>query len=191
MPKIVDREKYRKELLWKSFDLFAQKGYGSVTMREIAKELNVSTGTLYHYFPNKEALYLQLVEEQTEQDISNFITEAGSPETLQERIKVLIDFIEKDEDYFIKQTLLNFDFYQQQERSDILSNDTLKKAWKHTEKAISGYLKIEDKAVIDFVLNFIGGLFTSRMLGGEEIASYEEQGELLAKMLNAYLGNKE
>ena len=190
MPKIVDREKYRKELLWKSFDLFAQKGYGSVTMREIAKELNVSTGTLYHYFPNKEALYLQLVEEQTEQDISNFITEAGSPETLQERIKVLIDFIEKDEDYFIKQTLLNFDFYQQQERSEILSNETLKKAFKQTEKAISGYLQIEDKAVIDFVLNFIGGLLTSRMLGGEEIASYKEQGELLAKMLNAYLRNE-
>ncbi|NJL79674.1 MAG: helix-turn-helix transcriptional regulator, partial [Richelia sp. SM2_1_7] len=60
MPKIVDHEKYRKELLWKSFDLFAQKGYGSVTMREIAKELGVSTGTLYHYFPNKESLYLQL-----------------------------------------------------------------------------------------------------------------------------------
>ena len=190
MPKIVDRKKYRKELLWKIFDLFAQKGYGSVSMREIAKELNVSTGTLYHYFPNKEALYLQLVEEQTEQDISNFITEAGSPETLQERIKVLIDFIEKDEDYFIKQTLLNFDFYQQQERSEILSNETLKKAFKQTEKAISGYLQIEDKAVIDFVLNFIGGLLTSRMLGGEEIASYKEQGELLAKMLNAYLRNE-
>ena len=67
----------------------------------------------------------------------------------------------------------------------------MKKAFKQTEKAISGYLQIEDKAVIDFVLNFIGGLLTSRMLGGEEIASYEEQGELLAKMLNAYLGNKE
>ncbi|MEO0934851.1 MAG: TetR/AcrR family transcriptional regulator, partial [Cyanobacteria bacterium J06641_2] len=116
MPKIVDHEKYRKELLWKSFDLFALKGYGSVTMREIAKELGVSTGTLYHYFPNKEAIFLQLVEEQTEQDISNFLVEAGSPETLEERIKVLINFIQKYENYFIKQTLLNFDFYQQQER---------------------------------------------------------------------------
>ncbi len=190
MPKIVDREKYRKELLWKSFDLFAKKGYGSVTMREIAKELGVSTGTLYHYFPNKQALYLQLVEEQTEQDISNFITEAGSPDTLEERIKVLIEFIEKNEDYFIKQTLLSFDFYQQQERSEILSNDTLIRAWRQTEKAFSDYLQIEQQPIIDFVLNFIGGLFTSRMLGGEEIVSYEEQGELLAKMLTTYLRNR-
>jgi len=191
MPKIVDHEKYRKELLWKSFDLFAQKGYGSVTMREIAKELGVSTGTLYHYFPNKESLYLQLVEEQTEQDISNFFIEADSPETLTERIKILMKFIKKNEDYFIKQTLLSYDFYQQQERSEILNNDTLKKAWQQTEKAVGDYLQIEQKPLVDFVLNLIGGIFTSRMFGGEEIASYEEQGELLAKMLTVYLGNRE
>ncbi|MGF1672477.1 MAG: TetR/AcrR family transcriptional regulator [Rivularia sp. (in: cyanobacteria)] len=191
MPKIVDHEKYRKELLWKSFDLFAQKGYGSVTMREIAKELGVSTGTLYHYFPNKESLYLQLVEEQTEQDISNFFIEAGSPETLEERIKVLINFIQKNEDYFLKQTLLSYDFYQHQERSEILSNDILKKSWEYTEKAVADYLKIEQKPIIKFVLNLLGGLFTSRIFGGDEIASYEEQGELLAKMLTVYLGNRE
>ena len=188
MPKIVDREKYRKELLWKSFDLFASKGYASVTMREIAKELGVSTGTLYHYFPNKEVLFLQLVEEQTKQDITNFLAEAGSPETLEERIKVLINFIQKNEDYFIKQTLLNIDFYQQQEGSEILNDDVLKKAWEHTEKTVADYLQIENKPIIDFVLNFLAGLLTSRMLG-EEIASYKEQGELLAKMLTVYLEN--
>lgn len=189
MPKIVDHEKYRKELLWKSFDLFASKGYGSVTMREIAKELGVSTGTLYHYFPNKETLYLQLVEEQTEQDISNFFTQAGNPETLEERIKVLINFIQKNEDYFIKQTLLSYDFYQQQERSEILNNEILKKVWEYTEKAVADYLKIKEKSIIGLILNFLGGLLTSRIFGGEEIGSYEEQGELLAKMLTAYLGN--
>ncbi|NJO60194.1 MAG: TetR/AcrR family transcriptional regulator [Richelia sp. RM2_1_2] len=191
MPKIVDHEKYRKELLWKSFDLFAQKGYGSVTMREIAKELGVSTGTLYHYFPNKESLYLQLVEEQTEQDLSNFFAEAGSPETLAERIQILMKFIQKNEDYFIKQTLLSYDFYQQQERSEILNNDTLKKAWQQTEKAVGDYLQIEQKPLVDFVLNLIGGIFTSRMFGEQEIASYQEQGELLAKMLTVYLGKRE
>ncbi|NEO26257.1 MAG: helix-turn-helix transcriptional regulator, partial [Kamptonema sp. SIO4C4] len=33
MPKIVDREEYRKEILLQSFELFAQKGYEAVTMR--------------------------------------------------------------------------------------------------------------------------------------------------------------
>jgi AcrR family transcriptional regulator len=57
MPKIVDHDQYRKELLSKCFDLFAEKGYGSITMRQIAEGLNVSTGTLYHYFPANK-LYL-------------------------------------------------------------------------------------------------------------------------------------
>ncbi len=61
MPKIVDRERYRKQLLQQSFELFAEIGYGNITMRQLAQKLAVSTGTLYHYFPSKEAMFLQLV----------------------------------------------------------------------------------------------------------------------------------
>jgi AcrR family transcriptional regulator len=69
MPKIVDHDRYRKELLGKCFDLFAAKGYGSITMREIAQGLGVSTGTLYHYFPNKKVLFEQLIEQMAERDV--------------------------------------------------------------------------------------------------------------------------
>ena len=189
MPKIVDREKYRKELLWKSFDLFAQKGYASITMREIAKELGVSTGTLYHYFPNKEALFLQLVEEQAEQDISDFLAEAGDVKSLSDQIKTLINFLAKSEDYFIKQFLLWTDFYQQQERSEILNNRILQRIWEHGRKALSEYLQIQDRAVIDFIVNQFNGVIIVRMFEGDAI-SYEEQGELLAKMIVAYLENQ-
>jgi AcrR family transcriptional regulator len=39
MPKSVDHIQYRKELLNKCFNLFAEKGYGSITMRQIARGL--------------------------------------------------------------------------------------------------------------------------------------------------------
>ena len=42
MPKIVNHETYREELLEKGFDLFANKGY-TITMRELASGLKVST----------------------------------------------------------------------------------------------------------------------------------------------------
>ncbi|MGB6015410.1 MAG: helix-turn-helix domain-containing protein, partial [Nodosilinea sp.] len=48
MPKIVDHDQYRREILDQCFDLFAEKGYAALTMRQIAQELGVSTGTLYH-----------------------------------------------------------------------------------------------------------------------------------------------
>jgi len=186
MPKIVDHEQYRKELLMKSFDLFAQKGYAAITMREIAKELGVSTGTLYHYFSNKEALFLQLVEEQTRQDILNFLAEAGDAKNLAERIKALMNFVAKNEDYFSKQALLGFDFYQQQGRDEILNNPTIKKAWEDTKQALADYLEIKDQAIINFIYCFLNGLISSRMFEGDTF-SYTEQSELLANMLTAYL----
>jgi AcrR family transcriptional regulator len=39
MPKIVDHDLYRRELVSKCFDLFAEKGYGSITMRQISQGL--------------------------------------------------------------------------------------------------------------------------------------------------------
>ncbi|WP_337885065.1 TetR/AcrR family transcriptional regulator [Fischerella thermalis] len=186
MPKIVDHEQYRKELLMKSFDLFAQKGYAAITMRGIAKELGVSTGTLYHYFPNKEALFLQLVEEQTRQDILNFLAEAGDAKNLAERIKALMNFVAKNEDYFFKQALLGFDFYQQQGRDEILNNPTMKRAWEDTKQALADYLEIKDQAIINFIYCFLNGIISSRMFEGDTF-SYTEQSELLANMLTAYL----
>ncbi|NRA44612.1 MAG: TetR/AcrR family transcriptional regulator [Oligoflexales bacterium] len=46
MPKIVDHEQMRKELLTQSFHYFAYQGYKGVTMRSLAKALDISTGTL-------------------------------------------------------------------------------------------------------------------------------------------------
>lgn len=188
MPKIVDHEKYRKELLWKSFELFAQRGYASVTMREIAKELGVSTGTLYHYFPNKEALFLQLVEEQFQQDMINFLAESGDIKHVSERIRALVNFVEKNEEYFISQILLWSDFYQQQGKSEVLNNEILKTVAQKSREELLKYLEIEDKAVADFVVNFLDGLICVRMFEGEMV-SYEEQGELLAQMVSGYLAN--
>ncbi len=189
MPKIVDHEQYRQELLIKSFDLFAEKGYASITMREIAKGLGVSTGTLYHYFPSKEALFLQLIEELTKQDILNFLAEAGDAQTLAERIKTLMNFVAKNEDYFFKQNVLMLDFYQQQERTEVLNNQTLRRVWDDAIQALASYLEIEDRAIADFIYCFVNGLISARMFESDTI-SYTEQSELLANMLTTYLKAK-
>jgi AcrR family transcriptional regulator len=57
VPKVVDHEKRRAEILEQCFDLFAEHGYGAMTMRKLAAALGVSTGTLYHYFDGKPALF--------------------------------------------------------------------------------------------------------------------------------------
>ena len=190
MPKIVDHDQYRKELLIKSFDLFAQKGYGSTTMRQLAQGLGVSTGTLYHYFNSKEALFCQLVQEQTQQDIMHFLAEAGNPPMLSERIETVFNFVAKNEDYFLKQSLLWIEFCQQQNWNKALYSEVMKQADEQTIQAIADFLQISDTAIIEIVFNSIYGLLLRRMYGDETV-SFAQQGVSLGKMLTAYLEEKQ
>lgn len=57
MPKIVDHEKYKRELVAQAVPVFRAHGYSAVGMREIASELKISKSALYHYFPTKKQLF--------------------------------------------------------------------------------------------------------------------------------------
>ena len=66
------KEKRRQDLLDLSLHLFIHKGYNGTTVRDIAKEANISVGLLFHYFPAKQAILEELVK-LTEYGISNMI----------------------------------------------------------------------------------------------------------------------
>lgn len=191
MPKIVDRELYRKELLNKSFELFAEKGYSSITMREIASGIGVSTGTLYHYFPSKESLFEQLIEYLSYEDTKEEeLAQLGNPPTLEERIQEMMNYLAKNEDYIIKSLLIMFDFCQNKSRQDIDNNQALQQAGKRYEEAVCCYLGVSDPAIAIFIINSIDGLLVRRFYQGERI-SFSEQANLLKEMLLAYLEQKQ
>jgi AcrR family transcriptional regulator len=56
VPKIVDHEARREELVEATWRVIARAGMVGATMREIAREAGVSTGILAHYFADKEDL---------------------------------------------------------------------------------------------------------------------------------------
>lgn len=186
MPKIVDHDQYRKELLTKCFDLFANKGYASVTMRQIAQEIGVSTGTLYHYFPSKQALFWQLYDEFNERDTASMNAVLNSTHTLQERITAIFDYIAQNEDYFFKQFLITSDFYQQQDRTEILTNETLKRNYELNRDFTAKALGIADPALVNFAIALVTGIMTLRLFEGDVVA-YDEQAKLFNKMLTLYL----
>lgn len=47
----------------KALALFAAKGFGQVSMRELASHLGLTAGSLYHHFPSKQHLLFDLIEE--------------------------------------------------------------------------------------------------------------------------------
>lgn len=55
-------EEMRQRILSVSEEMIRTYGYDAVSVRDIAGQLNVTTGTLYHYFSNKDALMVAIFE---------------------------------------------------------------------------------------------------------------------------------
>jgi len=55
------KEKRRLDILYKGLELFVEKGYKATKITDIAEELNMSVGLLFHYYSSKEDLYYELV----------------------------------------------------------------------------------------------------------------------------------
>ena len=112
MPKIVDHGAYRKEVLGKCFNLFSRKGYHNVSMREMCKEVGVSTGTMYHYFPSKERILEEMLPWAVESNVDAFVGDAQSEATVQAKLDKLAEFWIEREDYYKNLILLVIDLFR-------------------------------------------------------------------------------
>lgn len=52
----------RQQLIEKGIELFGARGYDDVSIDELAKELGISKGLLYHYFPTKRDYWISVLE---------------------------------------------------------------------------------------------------------------------------------
>jgi len=58
--KVREKERRRQQIIVAAKRVFSEKGFNKATMEDIAKEAELSPGTLYLYFKNKEELYASL-----------------------------------------------------------------------------------------------------------------------------------
>ncbi|MDG3017000.1 TetR/AcrR family transcriptional regulator [Speluncibacter jeojiensis] len=74
MPKIIDHDERRREIIDVTWQLIVDGGIESVTMREIANAAGFANGALKHYFPSKddivEATYERALEMMTERVVA-------------------------------------------------------------------------------------------------------------------------
>lgn len=52
----------RDEILHAAREVFIEIGYSAATIRDIVRRTELSPGTFYNYFPNKEAVFREIVE---------------------------------------------------------------------------------------------------------------------------------
>jgi AcrR family transcriptional regulator len=53
----------REAILRASLNLFAEKGFHGTSMRDIAREADITEGLIYHYFASKRDLFRAIIEE--------------------------------------------------------------------------------------------------------------------------------
>ena len=56
-------ERSRRQVLDVALQLFSHRGYRGTTVRDIADAASISTGNVYHHFPDKESIFRSLLEE--------------------------------------------------------------------------------------------------------------------------------
>ena len=63
MQRVEKSERSRRQVLDAALQLFSTHGYRATSVREIADAAGVSTGNVYHHFPDKEAIFKTLLDE--------------------------------------------------------------------------------------------------------------------------------
>lgn len=184
MPKIVDHEQYRQELLSKSFCLFAAKGYAAITMRQLAEGLGVSTGTLYHYFPSKQAIFEQMMLARVEHSVREFGSEIGQLSSLLERVAAIFQYFEREEDVALDEIILYMEYYQHQKREGQTDN-IVQQIYQQIKPEAACMLGTDDENIIQFMFSIIDGLLFARIYG--QTINWSAQAKIVGAMLECYL----
>jgi AcrR family transcriptional regulator len=173
MPKIVDREKQRAEILAGAFPLFATKGFGVVGMRQCAKELGVSTGTLYHYFSSKESLFEQMFLRKSQGLIQELVAAIPTGKNRKTRITALIGFVEEHSLDLQRMLAMAFDF----RRNGPEASELLNQSFVFFRMSLEQTLGISKGKGADQLLVLVFGILSRKLLLKEplDLEAYRDQ----------------
>ena len=89
----------RQEILDTAMRVFYEKGYELTSMNDIAKELKVVQGLCYRYFPSKQSLFNEAMEQSVEEICKPFLKILQDrSKKLEKRIDNVMNFISNKED---------------------------------------------------------------------------------------------
>src|SRR5260370_28806986 len=93
----------RLRILASALKLFAQEPYQAVTMDRVAQAAGVAKGTLYLYFPSKDALYLGVVSDGLDTAYRTYQASADPKlpvvERLRRSIATMVEFFDRRRDF--------------------------------------------------------------------------------------------
>ena len=173
MPKFVDHEAYRLELCRGCFELFARRGYGALTMRHIAGELGVSTGTLYHYFDSKEDLFRKMLAALAARDVTEAVVALSQGPSGVDQAGRLFAFVAERESYFRSMLFVALDYHRHDQ--DDPSDSPVTSIVRNYKEAIAVHTGFaHDDALATLVFSLLTGLVVNRLLDPDSV-NFSEQ----------------
>ena len=177
MPKIVDHNACRQKILEKSLSFFSRKGYSNVNMKQIASEIGVSTGMLYHYFPSKEKILTEMTTWISDKNVTEGIRRTASINSISDRFDTLVTFCKEKGELYQNIVLLAIDVYRTIDVNQ----------WKELYefffdvciKAIQERLNVSRDFACSIFIHFIG--LSCHSLAFSGMTEYDRQMDLMEK----------
>lgn len=63
MKRKIHEKEVRKKIIKAARELFLEQGFHQTTIRQITQKASISTGTLYHFYQDKEDIFFHIAEE--------------------------------------------------------------------------------------------------------------------------------
>ena len=194
MPKIVDKEAKKKEIVQSSLGVFAKKGFKDTIMSDIAMSAGIGKGTIYEYFPNKQAIFIEAfgsIQRELDSEITASVSShpdpgkkltafIGSycrfyeklPEALMIYIDVWVEAIKSRKNKIKNQTLALDSYYQQ--IIEILKQGI----------EAGSFKSIDTELTSRVIFSSLGGLVFHWITGGKAFPIIKAAEELAETILN-------
>ena len=141
-----EKEQRRLEILSAARKVFSSKGFNSTTMEEIASQAELSPGTLYLYFKNKEELHTSLsinILAYISSQINQVVKEKISVDEKIERFRdIFIEIYEQD-----PQILINLFHLQSGETLHNLSEEVMQELKKNSTQAHGAIIAVVKEGI--------------------------------------------
>jgi AcrR family transcriptional regulator len=88
----------RREVLDEAARLFCERGYGGTSMDDVANAVNLTKGTLYHHFPGKAEILVEVYDEAADFVLSNtheVPADTPAPEAVRLLVRSVLELIEQ------------------------------------------------------------------------------------------------
>jgi AcrR family transcriptional regulator len=98
-------EQRREDVVDRAARVFAREGYDQTSVPELAEALGIGTGSLYHYFPGKEALLIAICDQLMDpllDAVEALLAKGGDPaEQLRSLIRLWVGHVIEHRDHLL------------------------------------------------------------------------------------------